>query len=86
MGSGAGRRHSGDMNPIAADTGTSGSPAPIQPERRNLTMFAIILLILAVVVALSVLGAIAHILFSPVVLVAIAIVAWLKFRPHRSHQ
>jgi hypothetical protein len=37
-------------------------------------------------VALTVLGFALHILFSPWLLVAIAIVAWIKFRPSRSHQ
>ena len=27
-----------------------------------------------------------HVLFSPWLLVAIAILAWIKFRPRRSHQ
>jgi hypothetical protein len=45
-------------------------------------MTAIIALVLAAVVALAVL----HILFSPWLLVVIAIVAWIKFRPSRSRQ
>jgi hypothetical protein len=45
-------------------------------------MPAIIALVLAVIVALAAL----HILFSPWLLVAIAIVAWIKFRPGRSRQ
>jgi hypothetical protein len=41
--------------------------------------------ILAVVLAVAVLGFTAHLLFSPWVwVVAIAIVAWIKFRPGRS--
>jgi uncharacterized membrane protein (DUF441 family) len=49
-------------------------------------MFAIIALILAALVALAVLGAAVHLLFSPLVLVVIAVIAWIKFRPRRSHQ
>jgi len=49
-------------------------------------MPAIIVLVLAAVVALAVLGAAVHLLFSPWLLVAIAIVAWIKFRPRRSHR
>jgi hypothetical protein len=47
-------------------------------------MPAIIVLVLAAVVALTVLGFVLHILFSPWLLVAVAIVAWVKLRPHRS--
>jgi hypothetical protein len=50
-------------------------------------MFGIIALALAVIVALIVLGAILHMLFSPwLLVVAIAVVAWIKFRPRRSHE
>jgi hypothetical protein len=50
-------------------------------------MFAIIALALAVIIAVIVLGAVLHFLFSPLLLVvAIAVVAWIKFRPRRSHQ
>ena len=45
-------------------------------------MLAIIALVLVAIVALAVL----HILFSPWLLVAIAIVAFIKFRPSRSRQ
>ena len=45
-------------------------------------MPAIIALVLAAIVALAVL----HILFSPWLLVAIAILAFIKFRPRRSHR
>jgi len=41
-------------------------------------------LILAAVVALTVLGFVLHILISPWLLVAVAIVAWVKLRPCRS--
>ncbi|HEX5298435.1 MAG TPA: hypothetical protein VFW50_15740 [Streptosporangiaceae bacterium] len=49
-------------------------------------MPAIIALVLAVIVAFAVLGFVLHILFSPWLLVAIAIVAWIKFGPRRSRQ
>ena len=47
-------------------------------------MPAIIALALAALVALTVLGFAMHILFSPWLLVAVAILAWIKFRPRRS--
>jgi hypothetical protein len=48
-------------------------------------MFAFIALALAVIVALIVLGFAVHILFSPwLLLVAIGVLAWIKFRPRRS--
>jgi hypothetical protein len=50
-------------------------------------MFAIIVLVLIVLVALTILGFAVHVLFSPwLLLVAVGIVAWIKFRPRRSHQ
>jgi hypothetical protein len=49
-------------------------------------MFAIIALALIAIVAVFVLTFALHLLFSPLVLLAIAVVAWVKFRPHRSHQ
>ena len=49
-------------------------------------MPAIIVLVLIAVLALAVLGLAVHLLFSPWLwLVAIAILAWVKFRPGRSH-
>ena len=47
-------------------------------------MPATIALVLAAIVALVVLGFVVHILFSPWLLVAVAIVALIKFRPRRS--
>jgi hypothetical protein len=38
------------------------------------------------IVAVFILTFALHLLFSPLVLLAIAVVAWVKFRPHRSHQ
>ena len=48
-------------------------------------MSGIIALVLLAVVALIVLGLVVHLLFSPWLLVAaVAILAWIKFRPRRS--
>jgi len=55
-------------------------------ERRPITMPAIIVLALIAIVALTVLSFVLHILFSPWLLVAVAIVAWIKFGPRRSRQ
>jgi hypothetical protein len=49
-------------------------------------MPAIIALALIVIVALAVVSFTVHVLFSPWLLVAVAIVAWIKFRPRRSHR
>jgi hypothetical protein len=50
-------------------------------------MLAFIALVLAAIVALTVLGFVVHVLFSPwLLLVAVAIVAGIKFRPSRSRQ
>ena len=49
-------------------------------------MSAIIALVLIAIVALTVLGFAVHILFSPWLLVAIGILAWIKFRPRRARQ
>jgi hypothetical protein len=50
-------------------------------------MFAIIALVLAVIVGLIVLSAVMHFLFSPwLILAAIAVLVWIKFRPRRSHE
>ncbi len=49
-------------------------------------MSAIIALVLIAIVALTILSFTVHILFSPLLLVAIAILLWIKFRPRRSHQ
>jgi hypothetical protein len=50
-------------------------------------MLAIIALVVIAIVALAILGAVVHILFSPwLLLVAIAVLAWIKFRPSRSHR
>ena len=50
-------------------------------------MLAIIVLALIAVVALAILGTVVHLLFSPwLLLVAIAVLAWIKFRPRSSRQ
>jgi hypothetical protein len=49
-------------------------------------MFPIIALVLTVIAALAILSFVMHFLFSPLVLVAIAILAWIKFRPRRTNQ
>jgi hypothetical protein len=48
-------------------------------------MLAIIALAVVAIVAIAVLSFALHLLFSPWLLVAVAIVAWIKFRPRRSH-
>jgi threonine/homoserine/homoserine lactone efflux protein len=49
-------------------------------------MLGIIALILIAIVAVSILSFAAHILFSPLVLVIVGILLWMKLRPRRSHQ
>jgi hypothetical protein len=50
-------------------------------------MPGIIALALIALVALSVLSFTVHFLFSPwLLVVAVAILAWIKFRPRRSHR
>jgi hypothetical protein len=46
----------------------------------------IITLALIVVVALIIISFAVHVLFSPWLLVAIAILAWIKFGPRRAHR
>jgi hypothetical protein len=49
-------------------------------------MLAFIAVAVAVIVAIAVLGFAVHLLFSPWLLVAVAVVAWIKFRPRRNRQ
>lgn len=49
-------------------------------------MAAILAFVLIAVLALTIVGFALHFLFSPWLLVAVAIVAWIKFRPRRSRQ
>jgi hypothetical protein len=50
-------------------------------------MLAIIVLILLAIVALTVLSFAVHVLFSPwLLLVAVGILVWVKFRPRHSRQ
>ena len=60
--------------------------AQYEPERRPITMPGIIALALIAIVALFVLSITVHFLFSPWLLVVIAVLAWIKFRPRRSHE
>jgi hypothetical protein len=61
-------------------------PRPAQLERRPITMPWIIALALIAIVALIIVSFAVHFLFSPWLLVAVAIVAWIKFRPRRSQR
>ena len=47
---------------------------------------AVALAAIIAIAALAVLGAAVHLLFSPWLLAAIAILAWIKLRPRRSHR
>jgi hypothetical protein len=49
-------------------------------------MFAFIVLAAAALVAVMIFGFAVHVLFSPWLLVAVAIMAWIKFRPSRSRR
>ncbi len=50
-------------------------------------MLALIVLVLMAIVALTVLSFAVHVLFSPLLLLAvIGVLVWIKFRPRRSHQ
>jgi hypothetical protein len=50
-------------------------------------MLAIIAIVIAVIVAFTILGVAAHLLFSPfLLLVAVGILVWVKFRPGRTRR
>ena len=49
-------------------------------------MPALIAIALIAVVAVMVLGLVVHLLFSPWLLLAVAILAWIKFGPRRTHR
>jgi hypothetical protein len=49
-------------------------------------MAAVIALVLIAIAALAVLSLTVHFLFSTWLLVAIAVLAWIRFRPRRSRQ
>jgi hypothetical protein len=56
-------------------------------NERLIPMLAIIALVLAAIVALTVLSFAVHVLFSPwLLLVAVGVLAWIKLRPRRSRQ
>ena len=60
---------------------------PLRHEWRLITVLAIIALVLIAIVALAIFGFVAHILFSPwLLLVAVGILAWLMFSRRRSRQ
>jgi Flp pilus assembly protein TadB len=72
----------GDRRRQPGDISTS-----LRHERRPITMLAIIALVLMAIVALAVIGLAVHLLFSPLLLVAvIGILAWVAFRPRRSRR
>src|SRR5215469_2314009 len=57
----------------------------IRRERRSINMLWIIGIIIIAIVALAVLSFALHLLFSPwLLLVALGILAWVRFRPRRS--
>jgi ABC-type Na+ efflux pump permease subunit len=68
--------------PLPLNTGTANSPARTQTA----ITAAVIALVLIAVVALAVLSFTVHLLFSPWLLVAIAVLAWIRFRPRRSRR
>jgi hypothetical protein len=49
-------------------------------------MPAMLAVALIVIVALTIVGFAVHLLFSPWLLVAVAVLAWIKFRPRSSRQ
>jgi hypothetical protein len=49
-------------------------------------MLGIIALIVLAIVAICLFSAALHFLFSPLVLIAIGVLLFIKFRPRRSHQ
>jgi len=71
------------MKTATADTALASA----LPERRPIIMPAILALAVIAILALVVIGFAVHLLFSPwLLLVVIAILAWVKFRPRRTHQ
>jgi hypothetical protein len=64
-----------------------GQPDLTRLKRRSITMFWILALALVAVLAVIVVGFVVHLLFSPWLLVlAVAVVAWMKFRPRGSQR
>jgi hypothetical protein len=56
-------------------------------ERRPIDMLWIIAAVLVAILALTVLTFTVHLFFSPwLLLMAIGVLVWLKFRPRRSHR
>jgi hypothetical protein len=60
--------------------------AGVRSGSHPITMPAIIALALIAIAALTIASIAVHVVFSPWLLAAIAIVAWVKFRPRRSHR
>jgi hypothetical protein len=57
----------------------------VHRERRPIDVFWIIVIALAAIVALAVISFALHFLLSPwLLIVAIGVLAWLKFRPRRA--
>jgi hypothetical protein len=57
----------------------------VRPEWRPITVLAIIALVLFAILALIVLSFAVHVMLSPWLLLAVGILAWVKFRPRHSH-
>jgi hypothetical protein len=58
----------------------------VRPEWRPITVLAIIALVLFAILALIVLSFAVHVMLSPwLLLLAVGILAWVKFRPRHSH-
>jgi hypothetical protein len=56
-------------------------------ERRPIDVLWIIAAVLVAILALTVLSFAVHLLFSPwLLVVAIGVLVWVKFRPRRSHR
>ena len=67
--------------PLPLNTRTANSPARTQTA----ITAAVTALVLIASAALAVLSVTGPFLFSPWLLVAIAVLAWIKFRPRRTH-
>jgi Flp pilus assembly protein TadB len=65
----------------------SGDISPPRHERKPITMLAIIALVVFAIVAVAVFSLAVHVLFSPwLLLVAVGILVWVKFRPRHSRR
>ena len=68
--------------PLPLNTATANSPTRTQ----TVIIAAVIALVLIAIAALAVLSCTVHFGFSPWLLAAIAVLAWIRFRPRRSRQ